>query len=149
MSINCFSTESIIETGKETLGITDFLNSAEEYTSEVFEDINLNELFSDLSKGKFSTTSIKTKILRMFSNELLKTAIIMIDILIVIIIHSILNAIIEDLSNSNTGKIAYFIQYGLFSLKKLTETTLKDAFYYAFIITINLKLVTSSIGLSL
>ena len=111
LSLNCFSTENIIETSKETLGITDFLNSAKEYTSEVLGDINLNELFSDLSNGKFSTSSIKSKILKMFSNELLKTAIIMIDILIVIIIHSILNAIIEDLSNSNTGKVAYFIQY--------------------------------------
>lgn len=35
----------------------------------------------------------------------------MLDILIVIIIHSILNAIIEDLGNSNVAKIAYLIQY--------------------------------------
>ena len=84
---NSFSTENIIETGKETLGITDFLNSAKEYTSEVFEDINLNELFSDLSNGKFSISTIKSKILKMFSKELLKTAIIMIDILIVILVR--------------------------------------------------------------
>ena len=71
----------------------------------------MDDLFSDLVKGKFSTSSIFTKILRLFSNELLETSVIMIDILIVIIVHSILNAIIEDLGNTNAGKIAYFVQY--------------------------------------
>ena len=47
--------------------------------------LSINELFSDLSKGKITTSSIKSKILKMFSNELLETSIIMIDILIVII----------------------------------------------------------------
>lgn len=107
----CFSTEEVIENGKEILGITDFLNSAKEYTNETFKDVNLDELFSDLTKGKFSTSSISSKTLKMISEEFLQTAVIMIDILIVIIIHSILNAIIEDLGNSNVGKIAYFIQY--------------------------------------
>ncbi|MGN1299194.1 MAG: stage III sporulation protein AE [Candidatus Scatovivens sp.] len=106
-----FSTEEIIENEKKSLGITDFLNSAREYTNKTFEDINIDDLFSDLIKGKFSTSSIRTKIFKIFSNELLETSIIMLDILIVIIIHSILNAIIEDLGNSNVAKIAYFIQY--------------------------------------
>ena len=64
----------IIESSKETLGITDFLSSAKEYTSEVFEGINLNELFSDLSKSKFSTSSIKSKILKIFSSTQYESA---------------------------------------------------------------------------
>ena len=77
--------------------------------------MDLDDLYSNLLKGKFSTSSFITKILKIFSNELLQMSVIMIDILIVIVIHSILNAIIDDFGNVNTGKIAYFVQYLIIS----------------------------------
>ncbi len=73
--------------------------------------MDVDNLFSDLIKGKFRTSSIKTKILKLFSEELLQVSTLMIDILIVIIIHSILNSIIGELGNAQVGKVAYFIQY--------------------------------------
>lgn len=96
---------------KDSLGIRDFLNSAKEYTSKVFEDTDMNELFTNITKGNFNTSSIKNKIVNIFIKQTLETSKIMIDILIVIIVHSILNAIIQDLGNNNVAKIAYFIQY--------------------------------------
>ena len=96
---------------KDSLGIRDFLNSAKEYTTETFKDTDINELFTNITKGNFNTSSIKNKIINIFTKEALEISKIMIDILIVIIVHSILNAIIEDLGNNNVAKIAYFVQY--------------------------------------
>ena len=73
--------------------------------------MDVDNLFSDLIKGKFRASSIKTKVLKLFSEELLQISTIMIDILIVVIIHSILNSIIVELGNAQVGKVAYFIQY--------------------------------------
>ena len=73
--------------------------------------MDVDNLFSDLIKGKFRASSIKTKILKLFSEELLQVSTLMIDILIVVIIHSILNSIIVELGNAQVGKVSYFILY--------------------------------------
>ena len=96
---------------KDSLGIRYFLNSAKEFTRDTFEDTDINELFTNITKGDFNTSSIKNRIINIFTKQALEISRIMIDILIVIIVHSILNAIIEDLGNNNVAKIAYFVQY--------------------------------------
>ena len=96
---------------KDSFGIKDFLNYAKEYTNETFEDTDINKLFENITKGNFDTSSVKNKIINIFTKEVLEISKIMIDILIVIIVHSILNAIIQDLGNDNVAKIAYFVQY--------------------------------------
>lgn len=96
---------------KDLLGIVNFLSSAKEYTSKTFNDTDINDLFNNITKGDFKISSIKNSVINIFTKQALEIARIMIDILIVIIIHSILNAIIENLGNNNVAKIAYFVQY--------------------------------------
>ncbi len=50
-------------------------------------------------------------IIELFGDELKNGISGIVAILIVIIIHSVLKAVIENLSDSNTGQIAYFVEY--------------------------------------
>ena len=73
--------------------------------------MDLNTVFQSGIQGKLNIYGISGIILDILGDELKDGISGAIAILIVIIIHSILKTIIENLSNSNTGQIAYFVEY--------------------------------------
>lgn len=113
--IPCFAEENVKEDvnnevlkgQQESLGIGDFLSEAKKYT----DDINISEIFNSAISGNFDNTKILKYIVNLLGSNL-KEAITMISgIIIVIIIHSILKTISENLGNESVSKIAYYIQY--------------------------------------
>ena len=46
------TTEQIMETTQKTLGISDFLKEADKYTQNIYGNINLSDIFSNIIKGK-------------------------------------------------------------------------------------------------
>ncbi len=103
--------EELIENQKSTLGIYEFLKASENYTKNVFPDLNLENLFTSSISGKIDSNIFINAINRLLGKEI-KTAInLMITVLIVIIIHSIYKSIIEGLENNSSSKIAFFVQY--------------------------------------
>ena len=96
-----------IESQTEQYKIGDFLSSAENYA----EDIDVKDLFNSAIKGNLDNSKILKYIVNILGDNL-KDALKMISgIIVVIIIHSILRTISENLGNEEVAKIAYYIQY--------------------------------------
>ncbi len=87
------------------------MNQSEVYTKNSFPDLDLNTVFESGIQGKLNIPGFWGFIVNIFGDELKSGISGIVAILIVIVIHSILKAIIENLSNSSTGQIAYFVEY--------------------------------------
>ena len=101
----------IIESQSNLLGINDFIRQANQYTQNSFPDLNISKIFNDSISGNVGNIFNGFEIVNFFSNEASFAIEIMIDVIIIIIINSIFKAIIENLGNSNSAQITYFVQY--------------------------------------
>jgi stage III sporulation protein AE len=93
------------------LGISAFLTKSSEYTKSSFPDLDLNKLFESSIQGKLNISGLFGIIVDLLGDEVKNGISSIIAILIIIIIHSLLKAIIENLGNEATSKVAYFVQY--------------------------------------
>lgn len=101
----------ILNSQKETLGISDFINTSKEYTKDVLEDLNIQNIFDNAITGRIGNTNLFNNLLNLLGRET-KTAVSNIGIiLIVIVIHSILLTISESLGNKSVSQISYFVEY--------------------------------------
>lgn len=103
--------EEILESQANALGINDFLNSAQKYTQEVFPNLDTAQLFSSSVSGNIGNVFQNINVEQLFFSEISTTLELMINIIIVIIIHTIFKSIIENLGNSSASKVVYFVQY--------------------------------------
>lgn len=103
--------ENTINEQQENFGITDFITKSKEFSGEFFDGIDINEILNNAIKGEVDNTSIYKKILNLFGNEVQSTLKTLISILAIILIHSILKAISENLKNDNISKLIYYVQY--------------------------------------
>ena len=103
--------ESILESQTDSLGISTFLSDSKKYTEDTFGNIDIQEIFTKSLSGNLDNNAIIKIIFSLLGNNI-KTAITTIaSVMVVIIIHSILKAISENLGNENVSKIAYYIEY--------------------------------------
>ena len=103
--------EEIIRSQIEALGIPEFVQESDKYTSEVFEDIKISEVMTNAVQGKVDNSTIYKRILNIFAKEV-RTLIAGIGgIIAVILIHSILKSITDGLENKNISEIVYYVQY--------------------------------------
>lgn len=100
-----------IDEQKETFGINDFIKDTEEFSGEFFEDINITEMLNSAISGNIDNNTIIKKILRIFGKEATKTIKTLVMILVIVLIHSILKAITDNLEGSEVSKIIYYVQY--------------------------------------
>lgn len=97
----------IISSQEKALGIGDFISEADKYTG----NIDISQIFEETVSGKLDNTKIIKYIIAILGDNM-KGAITMIaGIIVVVIIHSILKTISENLGNESIAKIAYYIQY--------------------------------------
>lgn len=125
--------EEIIEEQKEEFGINTFLSEVEKYKGEFFENIDIDKMLEEAISGKVENDKIFEKILSLFGIEVLSGMKAIFSILAIIVIHSILKAISDNLENNAIGKLIYYVQYiiivtiimGSFSdiLKMVEETS--------------------------
>ena len=102
---------SILESQQKSLGISDFIDASKKYTQETFKDIDLQNIFEDAITGRIGNINLINSFLNIIGRET-KTAVSNIGIImIVIIIHSILIIISENLGNKSVSQIAYFVEY--------------------------------------
>lgn len=103
--------DEIIKTQSESLGVNNFLESAKKYTTESFPDLDIIQLFSNSISGNIGNIFEYSNLNKLFLAEIDSAVNLMINVLIIIIIHSIFKAIIENLGNSSLSQVVYFIQY--------------------------------------
>lgn len=154
------SNEETMKEQQEEFKIQDFIKSAEQYTGEIFEDIDINELLNNAIKGEVDNSTLFKKILNLFGAEVTTNLKAMVSILAIIIIHSILKSISESLENDGIAKLIYYVQYilivtiimsNLTDIVKLVEKTTSNlvAFMNMLIpLLITLMMYTGSITTS-
>lgn len=86
-----------------------FLVESQKYIQNT--DIDIIQVFNDSISGNIRVDNVFNNFLKIFGNELVLGIQSMVIILIIIVIHSVLKSIIENLGNDSTTKIAYFLQY--------------------------------------
>lgn len=59
------NTENIIESQKEMLNINSFIEEADKYTKDVYEDLDMGELFSSAITGNIDNGGILKSILKL------------------------------------------------------------------------------------
>lgn len=103
--------EEIIKAQIEALGIHEFVQESDKYTSEVFEDIKISEVMTNAVQGKVDNSTIYKRILNIFAKEIRILVAGVGGIIAVILIHSILKSITDGLENKNISEIVYYVQY--------------------------------------
>lgn len=104
-------TESLINSQADSLGISTFLSDSKKYTEDTFEDLNIGDIFKDSITGKIDNSKMLKIITALLGKNITSALKTVTNVIIVVIIHSILKAISENLGNEGVSKIAYYIEY--------------------------------------
>ena len=110
-SADIISNESIFEEQFNDFGIRDFLKETEKYSPDFIKELDIKNLFNDALSGKINNKSILTKMMSSIGIQIFDTMKIIIQILAIVLIHSILKSLTDDLENSEVSKIVYYVQY--------------------------------------
>lgn len=105
------SKEEILQGQQETLGISSFIQEAQKYTKNTFEDLNMGEFFSSAITGNIDNETIFKTIINMVGKEVVDCVRVLGSIITIIVIHSILKSISEGLENKSISQITYYVQY--------------------------------------
>lgn len=70
---NNISNDEIINQQQQELGISEFINKANEYTKDNLEGINIKEIFDSAITGKIGNTNLFNNILNLFGKEFKST----------------------------------------------------------------------------
>lgn len=103
--------EKIIESTKEEFNIKGFIDEAEKYTGDFFEDMDLTDMFNQAIQGKIDNQKLYKKIINLLGKEVTSSLKTLISILVIIVIHGILKSITDNLENNSVSQIIYFVQY--------------------------------------
>lgn len=110
-SYSVSDTNEVLKGQKEEFKIQTFLESAKEFTGDFFDDIDLSNIFEEAIKGNVNNKKLAKSFFRIFGKEVSTNLKSFGSILAIIIIHSILKAISENLENSSISKLVYYVQY--------------------------------------
>ena len=104
-------TSKMIQEEKETFGISDFIDETEKYTNDFFGDMNISDVLNSAITGKIDNNKILKKILKIFGKEIANSLKTVIAVFTIVLTHSIIKAVADDLETSNISKTIYFAQY--------------------------------------
>lgn len=116
--------EEILNNQINLFGISNFLSESKKYTEKFFPNLDINTLFSNSLKGDISNVFVGQKIENIFLGEIYLAISLLISIIVIIIVHSIFKAIVENLGNSSFCQVIYFLQYLI-----IATVTIKYFFY--------------------
>ncbi len=119
ISKNCYAsnnteeinTDTILNEQQASFGIKDFLKEAENYLPDFISDIDISNIFNSAVKGNIDNSTFLKKIWEKLGVQIIDALKIFINILIIILIHSILKSLTDGLENSEVAKIVYYVQY--------------------------------------
>lgn len=103
--------EDTLTEQQNEFGISEFIEEANKYTGEFFEEIDINNIFQDAIKGEIDNESIFKNIIKLLGDELINGLTALGSILAIVVIHSILKSVGEGLENTNITKLIYYVQY--------------------------------------
>ena len=105
------STEDILESQKDSLNISGFLEEADKYTSDLYGDMDVGEIINKAIKGEIDNESIIKRFLSILGKEIIDCIGVLGTVIVIIVIHSILKSISDGLENKTVSQIVYYVQY--------------------------------------
>ena len=108
---NTKDTNETLEQQQKEFGISDFIEQADEYSGEFFEDIDMNEILKNAIKGEVDNQTLFEKLRTLLVGELVNGLTALGSILAIVVIHSILKSVSESLENDTISKLIYYVQY--------------------------------------
>jgi len=105
------SAQEILNEQMHDFGISNFLKETQQYRIEFLEDVDISEMLNNAITGKVDNNTIYKKVINIFGTEIKNSITTLISILIIVVIHSILKSISDNLENGNVAKIIYYVQY--------------------------------------
>ena len=106
-----YGTDGIVESQLEVLDMSSIINEGKKYTNEIFPEIHIEKCLTEFTKGNIDNSTIFSGIIKVFGRELVNSITLLGSILAIIVIHSILKNIGENIGNENVSKIAYYVEY--------------------------------------
>ena len=110
-SNNITDTNMILEEQQSTFGIRDFFKEAENYAPDFIKELDISNIFNMALTGKIDNNNILKKVLNLLGSQVTDTIKILINILLIVLIHSILKSLTDGLENNEVTKIVYYVQY--------------------------------------
>lgn len=104
-------TSEILQSQQDSLNISSFLKEVERYTSSIYEDIDVSELFNSALTGSVNNEKLFKSVLSLLGKEIKSSITVLGSIIVIIVIHSILKSISEGLENKSISQITYYVQY--------------------------------------
>lgn len=105
------ATDAIVEDQIDALNLGSFIQESQKYTKETFPELNIQNLLNQSLVGEFDNSILYKALLKILGREVVESITILGSVLIIIVIHSILKSIGENIGNDSTAKIAYFVEY--------------------------------------
>ena len=106
-----YASEQIMSEQAEILNISSFVKEGQSYTREAFPDLDISDLLASAMTGKVDNGSIFDGTLSLLGSELVSAITLLGSILVIIVVHSILKSISENIGNESISQIAYYIEY--------------------------------------
>ena len=106
-----YGTQEIVESQLEVLDMSAVISEGKKYTNEIFPEIDIENYLKEFTKGNINNNTIFSGIIKILGKELVNSITLLGSILAIIVIHSILKNIGENLGNENVSKIAYYVEY--------------------------------------
>lgn len=103
--------EEIIDSQMDSFNISNFIDEANKYSNEVLKDINIKNLLNNAIKGELNTNELLKKCFPLLGTEIKEALKVMGNILIIVLIHSILKSVSDNLNNKSVAQITYYVQY--------------------------------------
>ena len=116
----CFANNNeIINSQAQSTGVSTFLEESKKYVSNTFPDLDINEVFNSSISGELKIDGLFGWIINLLGDELKQGIVAVVSILIIVVIHSILKSIIENLGNDRSIKNC--ISYTIFNYSRFNS----------------------------
>lgn len=121
-SISIADTEDeVINSQMDSFNISNFIDEANKYSNDILKDIDIQELLNNAKKGELDTNQLLKNIFPLLGTEIKEALKVMGSILIIVLIHSVLKSISDNLNNKSVAQITYYVQYILIATVIMTN----------------------------
>lgn len=111
----------VINSQMDSFNISNFIDEANKYSNDILKDIDIQELLNNAIKGELDTNQLLKNIFPLLGTEIKEALKVMGSILIIVLIHSVLKSISDNLNNKSVAQITYYVQYILIATLIMTN----------------------------
>lgn len=113
--------DDVINSQMDSFNISNFIDEANKYSNNILKDIDIQELLNNAIKGEVNTNQLLKNIFPLLGTEIKEALKVMGSILIIVLIHSVLKSISDNLNNKSVAQITYYVQYILIATVIMTN----------------------------